>query len=157
MKNAFVFGLLAFVAAASAFAANSVPVIEKWSGGGFVPLEHRRFEHCQVFVDKVVIERGFAGVQTREERNVQISGDLAAMIQRASQEAVEEQPGMICDAPSTSVTARLTLERTEDDVTLFISGGCGSARRERTGAASRALRNLIDEYCPTTHDLGHGN
>jgi len=40
------------------------------------------------------------------------------------------------------------------DNILFTTGGCGSPRKERQGNASRMLRELVDAYCPTTHDVG---
>ena len=41
----------------------------------------------------------------------------------------------------------------DEGLVLFSSGGCGGPRQERVGVNSRTLRDMINHFCPVTHDF----
>ena len=143
-----------FIAPALTLAAES-PILIKRSGGGHAPREYVRFETCEVFLDRVVISRqlGYdaAGFEVKEERKISLTNGIHVALQQARTEKLEEKPNNMCDAPTTSIL----LGSAEDALVLFSSGACGNPRKERKGAASDKLRELVNFYCPVTHDYGN--
>lgn len=138
-------------------AAPSKALISKHSGGGFMAPEYAGFERCEVFADKVVLTHQYGMQQATaltltEERKVALTGDVKKVIELAKAEAVEEKENMLCDGPSTSITAG----GEADPVLLFTTGGCGSPRKQRNGVYSNKLRSIADIYCPNTFDFSQG-
>jgi len=153
--NKFLFVTMIF--ALPAFA-NALPLVTKTSGGGFVPPEWQRFESCQLFQNKVVVEHDYGVTDTKSvkvvrEEKVSITGDIGDLLVASSKEKLDKTPNGLCDAPETTVTAHMVGAPQKDPgFILFASGGCGGDRLERQGPATSALRDLIDQYCPLTYD-----
>lgn len=139
--------LIALVSA-PAFAAPAA-LVTKTNGSGHVHPDYYRSEKCEVFADRVVITRAYGmgvnGLKTVETLNVSVAGDLKQVIANATAANVAEKENMLCDGPSTTISTGNTL--------LYSTGGCGTPRKEREGAAARALRSLVDAHCPVTHDF----
>lgn len=143
----------------TALARYNGPIIEKSSGGGFTPPEWSQFETCQIFQNKVVITKSFAGGElvTKEVRSLSVSGtgSLLGVVAKASLEALESRENGLCDAPTTQITASLIAPNdTIEKVVLFSSGGCGTPRLERNGAYASALKEVVNSYCAKTMDIG---
>lgn len=150
MRNSIVTLVLASVASA-AFAKE--PLIVKTNNSGYVHPDWVRSEKCEIFTDKVVLTRGFGGLDTgrfvaTEERVVNITSGIEQVVINAVAETLNEKPNGLCDGPSTRVTAR---QATGEDAVLFATGGCGSPQQTRDGAYSKMLQDLVDLYCPVTH------
>jgi hypothetical protein len=141
--------LLITLASTVAIAAEK-PLISKSNSTGFVPAEWARSETCDVYQNRVLITRVYGAEATRiehkETRNILIKSNLQALTKAVLAEKVEVQPNLLCDGPST-VTTILGNE------VLFSTGGCGSDRKERVGPLSSALREIVNTYCPVTHDF----
>lgn len=135
-------------------------LISKTSGGGYVPPEWSRYETCVMHDDKVVITHHYGLDQTTSVKTVRevpmtIGKEIADLLIAAKNEREARKENGLCDAPSTHISAQLADAKPGDKAfTLFSTGGCGSDRIEREGPASAALRHMIDQHCPTTHDHG---
>jgi len=147
----FLFGTLvlnAFIAV-GAMAAETA-LVTKSNHTGFTAPEWSRFEQCEVFKDRATITKrmgsGEGQIVVSETRKLKIDGKLAALVAKVATEEITEKENMLCDGPATVIVS--------GDNILFTTGGCGSPRKERQGNASRMLRELVDAYCPTTHDVG---
>jgi hypothetical protein len=131
--------------------ASPTALITKSNHPGFVHPDFARGEKCEVFQDSVVIthEYGYGpgAVVTTEKRDFKLTGDITALIKKAASEVLEEKENGLCDGPSTFISA-------QGDVELFETGGCGSPRRERQGGAAYLLRDIVDQFCPVTHNIG---
>ncbi len=133
------------------------PMLTKTSGGGFMMPEWVQIERCALYEDHVIITHQFgsgANKLVKEEiRNFTItSGFLDQMILNSLTESIIETENYMCDGPGTYTEAHYQLSTGKvESIPLFSTGGCGSPQNEREGVNSRHLRQLIDEYCPTTH------
>jgi hypothetical protein len=131
------------------------PLVVKSSGAGFAPPEWQRSETCELYKNRVVITQtqGVANgttVKLVREVAITLDGSVDTLLANAAAEKEKHEPNMMCDAPATVVSAYVA--STKKDIQLYFTGGCGSDRIEREGAASSALRTLVDQFCPTTHD-----
>ncbi len=130
--------------------ANTQALVTKSNASGFTPPEWVRSETCEVFADRVEITKqmgmGEKGVRLNETRKVKLTGNLEQLVAQVAKEELTEKENGLCDGPSTTISARENL--------IFTTGGCGSPRKERQGASSRILREIVDSYCATTHDFG---
>lgn len=155
MYNAIILASTLF-SAGSAFASNIEPVLVKTSFSGFVAPMWVREETCELYRDGLIVSRSYGAdvsAKTKEARPVILSGKVDELIQKASMEQLVAKQNNVCDGPSTKTYAVLkgaNGEKTE--VVLFRTGGCGSHRLERNEGASKILRDIIDSYCPQTHD-----
>jgi hypothetical protein len=153
MKNALI--LLALVAGVAQAAPQ--PLVAKYNSTGYVHPDYARHEACELFTDRVVITRSYGGrdgVATVETHPITLSGDFGAILRQASNESLEESPNGLCDGPSTYIEARIP--GAAQAFVIFQTGGCGSPTVERSGGSSWILRDLIDQYCPVTHEgSGH--
>ena len=123
------------------------PLIVKSNASGYVPMEYVRGERCSVFQDKVVLEKSFGTLKLTEERAINLTGDVMAVIEQAGQEEVVKKDNFICDAPSTHI-------ETQNSTVLYSTAGCGTPSQIREGAASKILIDIVDTYCPKTFDFG---
>lgn len=145
-----------FLMTPSALATEMGPVLVKSSYTGFVAPMWAREETCELYRDGLIVSRSFGAdlaAKTKEARPVILSGKVDELIQKASMEQLVAKQNNVCDGPSTKTYAVLkgaNGEKTE--VVLFRTGGCGSHRLERNEGASKILRDIIDSYCPQTHD-----
>lgn len=148
------------LAASPALASYNGPLVVKSSYPGFVPPEWVRTETCEVYRNKVVVKHGYGAsndlsAQVTETRPLTIDGNLFGIIAQAAAAELKETPNGLCDGPGTGVVAKqINPNDSVSDVVLFSTGGCGSPRKERQGSAARMLRDLVDQYCPKTHDFG---
>jgi hypothetical protein len=155
MKSRSLLALTALITAAPLAIAAPQPLITKTNGPGYTLPEYMRFETCEVFLDQVVITQRFGypeqlGFTKREVRPITLDKAIHNVLNVASQEELIKNDNLLCDAPSTSITFRGNPE----PFVLFSSGGCGSPRLDRQGPATQMLRELVDQYCPVTHDYG---
>ncbi len=127
-------------------------LIEKVSGGGFVAPEMGNSERCRVTNEKVVVSRTYGSGASKTvfsyETPVNFTG-IEANLQLALGEKVFEKPNQMCDAPSTTVRAFIG----KTAFSLFETGGCGSARKERVGIYSARLMDIVNAFCPKTYDF----
>jgi hypothetical protein len=154
MKYRLLTALAGLLAAPLAFSAPQA-LITKSNATGFTLPEYTRFETCEVFSHHIVITQRFGsseelGFTKREMRPIRLDKGFQKVLDRAASEELVTNDNFLCDAPSTTVQFRGEPEAQ----VLFASGGCGSPRLERQGPAARMLRELIDQYCPTTNDYG---
>lgn len=131
-------------------------LLEKTSGGGYMLPEVAGSETCQLYDNKVVITHVYGyhsptSLKTVEERNVTLTGDIAAVIEKAKTEELTSKPNNLCDGPHTGIQA---FSPSGEATSLFSTGGCGTPRTSRDGIFSHKLKNLINVYCPRTHDFG---
>ncbi len=123
------------------------PILVKINYPGYQPPETIRSERCEVHSDKVVIVKNYGfSFQTVEERAIAIKGDLNSVLAKSLLEPSEKTPGMICDVPSTRITA----VSEGKEFTLFLTAGCGSEGIKREGYFTGMLVDLVDTYCPKT-------
>ncbi len=127
-----------------------LPLITKSSGSGFVMFDFIRNETCEVFADRVVVNKSFGGLTVVETHLINLVGDIQAVLSSAKADELTETDNFLCDAPGTFISANLNGE----EVVLFSSGGCGSPKQVRNGSASQLLADLVTSYCPKTHDFG---
>jgi hypothetical protein len=154
MKYRLLSALAGLLAAPLAFSAPQALVI-KSNATGFTLPEYTRFETCEVFSQQVVITQRFGSTEDlsftkREVRPIRLDKGFQKVLEAAATEELLKNDNFLCDAPSTTVQIRGEPEA----LVLFSSGGCGSPRLERQGPAARMLRELMDQYCPITHDYG---
>jgi len=140
--------------AVNAFAADSKPLITKSSGGGFMMPEYAGFERCEVYADRVELTGGYGfsvptALQTQETRQFKITGDIALVIKKATEEQVTEKPNSLCDGPSTGIYAHLDGQ----EVLLYSTGGCGSPEKSRNGGNSNKLKQIVNQFCPKTYQF----
>jgi hypothetical protein len=144
---------LAICAMAAVAQAAEEPIVTKHNQTGFTTALGRREEVCSVYRDRVVILRRFGtgpgSFEQRERQPITVSRGVVEAARRALAEDVESTPNPTCDGPIT----RTVLGPLESDEILFHTGGCGSDRQERQGPHSEALRDLVDTYCPLTHEF----
>jgi hypothetical protein len=125
-------------------------LLVKTSGTGYTTLEWSRYESCEVYLDHAVITRHYGiGFETTEQRQLTISAGIADAIRLAAAEPVESTDNGLCDGPSTSITAQADGDQAA--VELFSTGGCGTPKTTRNGPASYMLRDVVDQFCSTTH------
>lgn len=130
------------------------PLITKSSGGGYMMAEVAGGETCNIYQNQVqIIHRLGMHVPTalvvNETRAASVSGNIELVIANAANEKVEQKPNMMCDGPSTTITA--------GDLLLYSTGGCGSPKQERMGVNSSKLREIAGYYCPRTFNFSHDN
>jgi hypothetical protein len=135
--------------------ATTKPIIEKTNASGFTMPEYVRTETCQVYPTYVKITNRYGGfadqsVETTQILWVSVSEDVETILAKATEDSLIESGNYICDAPSTTITANYN----GDEFTLFSSGGCGSKRQERQGGFAQILKDIVNRYCPVTHDFG---
>lgn len=141
------------------FASSSIlqaqALVEKTNASGFTMPEFVRSETCSVYPNYVKITNRYGGFSdqsftTTEIVKVRISEGIENVLRTATEAKLSETDNYLCDAPSTSITANYGGQ----EYLLFTSGGCGSNRKQREGGAAQMLRDLVDRYCPVTHDFG---
>ena len=131
-------------------------LIKKNTSGGFTIPELARTETCKVYESKknghyvVKIKKTFGELEYKKTKHIYIK-NLEQAIAGSSQEILVSTSNPICDAPETTVSAKLDGQYPE--FTLFFTGGCGSDELSRNGSNSMNLRSLISEFCPTTIDF----
>ena len=145
--------LIAVAISAPAVARSNGAFVVKQSYAGFVAPDYIRNEKCELYADHVVITKDFGPDNSLVERRaITLTGDVGALIERATGETVTSTPNLICDGPSTTI---LTYRGGDGDTptgpTLFQTGGCGTPTEKRDGGASQILTAIIDNYCPTTY------
>jgi hypothetical protein len=151
-----VFGLFSNMA----YALKQIPLIEKISGGGFMPPEYMRSEKCEVFADRVVRNKSFGVnadhfITLHEEFPIHLGGDLNLLISLAAQEPEKRGTDQICDAPSTQIVAHQVGAKAGDQgFVIFSSADCGTTSIKRDGPHSAALTEIVDMYCPQTWNAG---
>jgi hypothetical protein len=144
----------------TAHAIKQIPLIEKSSGGGYMPPEYMRSEQCKVFADRIVREKSFGVDANRlitlhEEFPIKLSGDLTLMISLAEKEPEKRGNDQICDAPTTQIVVHQVNAKAGDPgFVVFSSAGCGSPSIKREGPHSAALTEIVDMYCPQTWNVG---
>jgi hypothetical protein len=144
------FSVLAFNSTlAQADGISELPFLAKSSGSGFVAPDYRRYELCQMYVNKVEIRKQYAELITTETKELQLEGNFQALIEKAAKEKMISTPNGLCDGPATTVSLIMPDKNT---VTLYSTGGCGTASVRREGPATSALRDMIDAYCPKTFE-----
>ncbi len=121
------------------------PLLTKTYQSGYTPAEWARPARCDVYTDKVVIERRYGDVSdkgfvAREEKAIQIMGGIDKVIQAAQSEKLTETENSMCDGPEWQASA--------GNFVLYGSGGCGTPRKDRKGPNSRMLIDLVNIYCP---------
>lgn len=146
---------LALLMSSGASAQAAGPILVKTSATGFVRPEWTRVETCELYQDKVVISRRFGQAHViTETKPLHIEGSLSELAEKAAHEPLKEEPGMICDLPTTRVYAVISLpQNATAQVPLFATGACGSPSQLREGGVTKLLRDMIDVYCPTTHEI----
>jgi hypothetical protein len=154
MKNTMI--LSALVGLCLASAAGADPLIVKSNFSGYTPAELVRTERCEVHADKVRIVSDFGAAeelsfQLTEDTPITLSAGIANVLRAAGNETLESTPDYVCDAPSTIVEA--FPGGANGPLVLFTSGGCGTARQLRKGAATQMLLDLVNKFCPTTNDF----
>ncbi|WP_141735148.1 hypothetical protein [Oligoflexus tunisiensis] len=135
--------------------AQEAALITKTNATGYTAPEHVRLETCELFLDKVIITNQYGAdadstVTSREVRNVTFSESIFNILEQAGAETLSSSNNYVCDGPTTSISSH----HAGTDLVLFETGGCGSPRLERQGAASLILLDMITAYCPTVHDFG---
>jgi hypothetical protein len=154
MKHRILLALAGMLTAPLAFSAPQ-PLITKSNATGFTLPEYTRYETCEVYMNQVVITQRFGyaeelGFTKREVRPITLDKGIQNVIAVASKEELLKKDNYLCDAPSTSIS----FSGNPEPLALFSSGGCGSPRLDRQGPASLMLKELVDQYCPVTHDYG---
>lgn len=147
-----VLSILGTASVSMAFVAEEKPLISKTSGGGFTMPEYFRSETCNVYADRVEITKWYGqetGLKTLETRPLKLGGDIKEVLKKAAAEKINEKPNGLCDGPSSHV--RVVVD--DKDVVLYSTGGCGSPRKAREGAASQILMDLVGTYCAKTFDF----
>ncbi len=137
----------------------SQALVEKTNTSGFTMPADVRTEICAIYPSYVKITNRYGGYtdmrfETTQILWVNVSEGIEGVLAAASSANLSESDNFICDAPATTIKARNSQGQ---DFVLFASGGCGSVRQSRDGGAARMLLDLINRYCPVTHDIGnHG-
>lgn len=154
MKARLLLALAACLAAPSAFSADK-PLITKTNATGFTSVEYTRHETCAVYLHQVVITQRFGyseelGFTKSEVRPITLDSSIQRVIATAAQEELLKNDNLLCDGPSTTMQSFAGGE----PIVLFATGGCGSPRLDRQGPAALMLKELVDQYCPVTHDFG---
>ena len=139
-----------------AFADNG-PLVVKSNSPGYALANMARSETCELFKDKIVIQRQYGlgnpdEIKIKQELPLVLDGDIELLIEHAAAENEIRRPNNFCDAPETNMSAFAHKTKV---VVLFATGGCGMDHVERIGPASRALRDMVDKYCPEYHE--HAN
>jgi hypothetical protein len=147
-------GLVA-LASSAAFAQEQV-LLRKVNSTGHVSAQDARTERCDFVPGDVLIRKtygsGNGAVTLTEARPYGLSQSLQSLMQQAASENLQQVANSVCDGPSTSITIN---PDSSDAVTLYSTGGCGRAGEQRTGAASRTLIDIINNYCPQTYPIVH--
>ncbi len=120
------------------------PLLVKAQNAGFTRPEYQQSFECQIFADRVVIQRSFGeSVNTSETRKIELNGDVAQLIRKSSQENFESAP-TLCDAPAVRVIA--SNESAGVEFLLYGHSTC-SQDGARNGEASTVLKNLVNALC----------
>ena len=129
------------------------PILAKYNSSGYVPPEWDRSERCELYFNKVVITKRFGrDTSVSETRDIELKGSLTRILAAAQQEELLREPNNLCDAPGTAIRGYMILPNDNvETVQLFNTGGCGSDSLNRSGPYSSMLKDLINNYCPTTH------
>lgn len=133
------------------------PLITKVNQTGFVPPTYRQKLTCEVYRYRVVVTKemsngaGVPPVIMKRVFPISLSSNIHDMIREASKDELQVGNIHVCDAPTTLVTAATPGVKS---FVLFRSGSCAEPRAERFGGASSHLREIVDSFCPETHDLG---
>ena len=129
-------------------------LVTKTNSSGFIIPIFGRDESCRIYRDKVVIERRFGivddnGFSTTETFNFNVSSGIDAILAKASEAEIKQTPNMICDMPSTVISAH----QKNDDApfVLYRTGACGIPTVYREGPAAKMLIDLVNHYCELTH------
>ena len=109
------------------------PVIEKWSYSPDLT------ERCLVYEDHVIIDKG----ESFQVIPFYLKQEVYDLIEEARLDETHEIHADHCNTPHTSIIAQ--------DVEIYDSGSCGISKKEKLGKAAQALRQVIDQFCPTTY------
>lgn len=131
----------------TAWAAVEAPFLTKRQDSGYTLPQHRRVLTCRIFANRVEIERTFGNpaVTAREMRPLSWTGDLAAMIGRASAEKFEPAP-TLCDAPGLSIEAHPRGQAADNALLLEARHSC-SQDGLRTGENTTVLIHVANSLC----------
>lgn len=139
--------LLILLMASSALAFDR-PLITKTSNNGFAPLPWNTSEICEIWSDKAVIKKTYANdVEVIRSFPIQTSG-ITKAIGRVGEEKFETEENDVCDGPRTTIGAGIG---SGPEFVLYSTGGCGEPKFTRIGPYSTVLRNIVNDYCPTTY------
>jgi hypothetical protein len=101
---------------------------------------------CQLTGDKIVVVRSLVfGIETREERALTWSGDVAALVDAAAAAELDESP-FPADAPTTTYGAVVTGQGPMRVVEL--GSTYEGVRRDNPSPEARGLRTFLDAHCP---------
>ncbi|MFP5386162.1 MAG: hypothetical protein ACLGHN_08795 [Bacteriovoracia bacterium] len=127
------------------------PILIKTNSAGFAPLPYARSEKCEVFQTHVLMTRTY-GLRSIEYNFPMKAGDVIhELVEEASQEQFALEDNYMCDAPATTVKARLQKDGVEKDILIYSTGGCGAPKKYRQGPASYSLMDIASTFCPKTH------
>jgi hypothetical protein len=151
MRHGLLFAILLFANISNAIPSKVTPRIVKRNATGYVTPESSREEVCEVYSDHVLITRTYGDhLVQKENRPVHIS-NLKEAILGAFNETVSSTPATMCDGPTTVTSAEI-LGLSTPTIVLFQTGECGQPRLFREGPESQNLRDIVDSFCPVTHD-----
>lgn len=154
MTKLLFFALSVFTISASA---QTSAIITKVNRSGYTSPEYRRYETCEVYLDRVVVttEMGQGEnqppVTMTRTHPITLSSNIYDMVRRANLETYKTSQVQVCDAPTTEVRAAAP---DVPSFPLFESGSCSVGRAERIGGSSYQLRAIVDTFCPLTNDPG---
>ena len=127
------------------------PILIKTNSAGFAPLPYARSEKCEVFETHVLMTRMY-GLRT-VEYNIPLKAEktIHELIEEAYQERMVLEDNYMCDAPATTVRARIHKDGVDSEVLIYSTGGCGAPKKYRQGPASYSLMDIASTFCPKTH------
>lgn len=136
--------------------ANERPILGKYNYPGLVLAEEYTVESCEIFRGGYLLRtvRNMESTESSETFEVPVDVSLIMdLIMQARTEVLHVKENYLCDTPSTSITAFGSRElNPEGRLTLFETGGCGSAQERRIGPATEELMKILGAFCPTTFE-----
>lgn len=136
------FGLMSFNVMALEMT-EKAPILVKNQTPGFAPVQYRQFKKCEVYMDKIVIEKGVGPLMTSEVREHAMTGPMLEVL-----EAVHEAKKEITQGPTDVPTTSYSFWAVEDNTTIqnvFEQRGFRMISTE--GSAAQLLKNFMDKVC----------
>lgn len=119
------------------------PLMSKSESPGFTPEAHAKFKVCNIYTDRIELEKGVGSISVKEVKPISLSGDVYGLIEKASKAKQSTSHGPT-DGPGASYSVAVTEGTLTKLKALFQKG---IINKTTEGQSALHLKNLMDYLC----------